>query len=103
MTGQELKAKRLSLGFRSRNVLAKRLGVTIYAVEHSEYGRRAVPNWVPLFCIEWKPGNAVGIPPPHKAIGMTSIGWKIGYSGSFFRNPDRSVTYSQLSVMVRLL
>ena len=46
MTGQELKAKRLSLGFRSRNALAKVLGVTKYAVEHWEYERRKVPDWV---------------------------------------------------------
>ena len=49
MTAEELKAKRLSLGFRSRNALAKALGVSKYAVEHWEYGRRAVPSWVPIF------------------------------------------------------
>jgi len=54
MTSEELKAKRLSLGFRSRNALAKALGVSKYAVEHWEYGRRAVPGWVPRFlqCLE---------------------------------------------------
>jgi DNA-binding transcriptional regulator YiaG len=54
MTAEELKAKRLALGFRSRNALAKALGVSKYAVEHWEYGRRAVPGWVPRFlqCLE---------------------------------------------------
>ena len=54
MTAEELKAKRLSLGFRSRNDLAKALGVSKYAVEHWEYGRRTVPGWVPRFlqCLE---------------------------------------------------
>ncbi len=49
MTAQELKAKRLALGFRSRNALAKALGVSKYAVEQWEYGRRAIPGWVPRF------------------------------------------------------
>ena len=49
MTAEELKAKRLALGFRSRNALAKALGVSKYAVEHWEYGRRAIPGWVPRF------------------------------------------------------
>jgi DNA-binding transcriptional regulator YiaG len=49
MSAEELKAKRLALGYRSRNALAKALGVTKYAVEHWEYGRRAVPGWVPRF------------------------------------------------------
>ena len=49
MTAEELKAKRLALGFRSRNALAKVLGVSKYAVEHWEYGRRTVPGWVPHF------------------------------------------------------
>jgi DNA-binding transcriptional regulator YiaG len=54
MTPEELKAKRLSLGFPSRNALAKALGVTKYAVEHWEYGRRVIPGWVPRFlqCLE---------------------------------------------------
>jgi DNA-binding transcriptional regulator YiaG len=54
MTAEELKAKRLALGFRSRNALAKALGVSKYAVEHWEYGRRAIPGWVPRFlqCLE---------------------------------------------------
>ena len=59
MTAEELKAKRLALGFRSRNALAKALGVSKYAVEHWKYGRRAVPGWVPRFlqCLEnWQPG-----------------------------------------------
>jgi len=49
ITAEELKAKRLALGFRSRNALAKALGVSKYAVEHWEYGRRAIPGWVPHF------------------------------------------------------
>jgi DNA-binding transcriptional regulator YiaG len=49
MTAEELKAKRLALAFRSRNALAKAIGVSKYAVEHWEYGRRAIPDWVPLF------------------------------------------------------
>jgi DNA-binding transcriptional regulator YiaG len=51
MTAEELKAKRLALGFRSRNALAKVLGISKYAVEHWEYGRRTVPGWVPQFLI----------------------------------------------------
>ena len=49
MTAEELKAKRLALGCRSRNALAKALGVSKYAVEHWEYGRRAIPGGVPNF------------------------------------------------------
>jgi DNA-binding transcriptional regulator YiaG len=49
MTAEELKTKRLSLGFRSRNALAKALGISKYAVEYWEYGRRAIPGWVPHF------------------------------------------------------
>ena len=54
MTAEELKAKRQVLGFRSRNALAKALGVSKYAVEHWEYDRRAIPGWVPRFlqCLE---------------------------------------------------
>jgi DNA-binding transcriptional regulator YiaG len=51
MTAEELKAKRLAQGFRSRNALAKALGVSKYAVEHWEYGRRAIPGWVLQFLI----------------------------------------------------
>ena len=51
MTAEELKAKRLALGFRSRNALAKALGASKYAVEHWEYRRRAIPGWVPQFLI----------------------------------------------------
>jgi DNA-binding transcriptional regulator YiaG len=60
MTAEELKAKRLALGFRSRNALAKALGVSKYAVEHWEYGRRAIPNWVPRFlqCLETLAGRS---------------------------------------------
>jgi DNA-binding transcriptional regulator YiaG len=59
MTAEELKAKRLSLGFPSRNALAKALGVSKYAVEHWEYGRRAIPGWVPRFlqCLETLAGS----------------------------------------------
>ena len=59
MTAEELKAKRLALGFRSRNSLAQALGVSKYAVEHWEYGRRAVPGWVPRFlqCLEHAQGG----------------------------------------------
>jgi len=49
MTAKELKTKRLALGFRSRNALARALGVSKYAVEHWEYERRAIPGWVPRF------------------------------------------------------
>jgi hypothetical protein len=49
MTAQELQAKRLALGFRSRNALVKALCVSKYAIEHWEYGRRAIPGWVPNF------------------------------------------------------
>lgn len=49
MTAEELKTRRLALGYHSRNALAKALGVSKYAVEHWEYGRRTVPGWVPLF------------------------------------------------------
>ncbi len=41
MTAEELKAKRLALGYRSRNSLAKALGVSKYAVEH---WRRSMPR-----------------------------------------------------------
>jgi DNA-binding transcriptional regulator YiaG len=51
MTAEELKTKRLALGFRSRSALAKALGVTKYAVEHWEYERRAIPGWVPRFLL----------------------------------------------------
>jgi DNA-binding transcriptional regulator YiaG len=59
MTSEELKVRRLALGFRSRNALAKALGVSKYAVEHWEYGRRAIPGWVPRFlqCLETLAGS----------------------------------------------
>jgi DNA-binding transcriptional regulator YiaG len=59
VTAEELKAKRLALGFRSRNALAKALGVSKYAVEHWEYGRRTIPGWVPRFlqCLETLAGR----------------------------------------------
>ena len=66
MTAEEVKAKRLALGFRSRNSLAQALGVSKYAVEHWEYGRRAVPGWAPRFlqCLEhlqpgWPPESTM--------------------------------------------
>jgi len=49
MTAEELKSKQLAMAYRSRNALAKVLGVSKYAAEHWEYGRRAVPGWVPRF------------------------------------------------------
>jgi DNA-binding transcriptional regulator YiaG len=54
MTPEELKAKRLALGFCSRIALAKALGVSKYATVHWEYGQRALPGWVPHFlqCLE---------------------------------------------------
>jgi hypothetical protein len=41
MTAEELKAKRMALGFGCRNALAKALGENKYAVEHREYSREA--------------------------------------------------------------
>jgi hypothetical protein len=64
MTAVDLKAKRLTLGFRSRNALAKALGFSKYGVEHWEYGRRAVPGWMPRFlqCLEnSQPGRHPGL------------------------------------------
>ena len=63
MTAEKLKAKRLALGFRSRNALAKALGISKYAVEHWEYGRRANPGWAPRFLQyleHWQAGQASG-------------------------------------------
>ena len=54
MTPTELKAVRLRQGFRSRKALAEALGVTKWAVDSWESGRRPVPSWVPKFldCLE---------------------------------------------------
>jgi DNA-binding transcriptional regulator YiaG len=54
MTPAELKTARLSLGFRSRRALAEALGITKWAVDSWETGRRPVPAWVPNFldCLE---------------------------------------------------
>lgn len=49
MTAEELKAKRLALGFGCRNALAKALGDNNYVVEHREYSRWAGPGWVRRF------------------------------------------------------
>jgi len=46
MIAEELQAKRLAPGFRSRNALAKGLGGSKYPMEHWKYGRRAIPGWV---------------------------------------------------------
>jgi DNA-binding transcriptional regulator YiaG len=61
MTPAKLKEIRLRLGFRSRRALAETLGVTKWAVDSWESGRRPVPTWVPNFldCLisqtGWKP------------------------------------------------
>ena len=49
MTPTELKSARLRLGFRSRKALAEAFGVTKWAVDSWETGRRPVPAWVPKF------------------------------------------------------
>ena len=60
MTAEELKVKRLPPGFRSLHALPKALGVSKYAIEHWEYSRRAIPNWVPRFlqCLERLAGRS---------------------------------------------
>jgi DNA-binding transcriptional regulator YiaG len=54
MTPADLKAIRLRQGFRSRKALAEALGVTKWAVDSWEIGRRPIPSWVPKFldCLE---------------------------------------------------
>ncbi len=54
MIPSELKGFRLRLGFRSRQALAAALGVTKWAVDSWEVGRRPIPPWVPKFlmCLE---------------------------------------------------
>jgi transcriptional regulator with XRE-family HTH domain len=45
MTPEEFKARRLKLGYGTRRELAEAMGITRYAIEHYEYGRRPVPRW----------------------------------------------------------
>ena len=45
MTPEEFKAMRLKLGYETRRELAEAMGITRYAIEHYEYGRRPVPKW----------------------------------------------------------
>jgi transcriptional regulator with XRE-family HTH domain len=45
MTPEEFKAMRLKLGYETRGDLAKAMGITRYAIEHYEYGRRPIPKW----------------------------------------------------------
>lgn len=54
MTPAELKTARLRLGFRSRKALAEAFGVTKWAVDSWESGRRPIPAWVSNFldCLE---------------------------------------------------
>ena len=49
MTPADLKATRLRLGFRSRRALADALGVSKWAIDSWEMGRRPIPDWVPKF------------------------------------------------------
>lgn len=49
MTPADLKTARLRQGFRSRRALAEALGVTKWAVDSWESGRRPIPPWVPKF------------------------------------------------------
>jgi hypothetical protein len=36
---------RLKLGYETRGGLAEAMGITRYAIEHYEYGRRPIPKW----------------------------------------------------------
>jgi DNA-binding transcriptional regulator YiaG len=45
MTPQEFKRLRLRLGYASRGELAEAMGISRYAIEHWEYGRRPVPKY----------------------------------------------------------
>ena len=45
MTPEEFKEKRLKLGYETRGDLAEAMGITRYAIEHYEYGRRPIPKW----------------------------------------------------------
>ena len=49
MQANELQIARVHLGFRSRRALAAALGVTKWAVDSWETGRRPIPPWVPKF------------------------------------------------------
>jgi hypothetical protein len=44
MKPEEFKAMRLKLGYETRGGLAEAMGITRYAIEHYEYGRRPIPN-----------------------------------------------------------
>ena len=54
MTPEEFKEKRLKLGYETRGDLAEAMGITRYAIEHYEYGRRPIPKWAEklLVCLE---------------------------------------------------
>ena len=43
MTPTEFKALRLKAGYEIRGQLAEAMGVTRWAIEHWEYGRRPIP------------------------------------------------------------
>lgn len=45
MKPEEFKAIRLKLGYETRGELAEAMGITRYAIEHYEYGRRPIPKW----------------------------------------------------------
>ena len=45
----DLKTARLRLGYRSRRALAEALGVSKWAIDSWEMGRRPIPDWVPKF------------------------------------------------------
>lgn len=45
MTPDEFKALRLKAGYETRGSLAEAMGVTRWAIEHWEYGRRPIPTW----------------------------------------------------------
>jgi DNA-binding transcriptional regulator YiaG len=60
VTPAELKAARRRLGFRSRRTLAEALGVTKWAVDSWELGRRPIPGWLPKFLALWE--KAQGAP-----------------------------------------
>jgi DNA-binding transcriptional regulator YiaG len=45
MKPEEFKAMRLKLGYETRGGLAEAMGITRYAIEHYECGRRPIPKW----------------------------------------------------------
>jgi DNA-binding transcriptional regulator YiaG len=45
MTPAEFKALRLKAGYETRGSLAEAMGITRWAIEHWEYGRRPIPAW----------------------------------------------------------